>query len=60
MKFKDGIKERNIIIKCGADKFLPFALTFGLYIILFGTISPGGGFQGGVCVASGSPGTAHT
>jgi multicomponent Na+:H+ antiporter subunit B len=54
MKFKDGIKEQNVIIKCGADKFLPFALTFGIYIILFGTVSPGGGFQGGVCVASGA------
>ena len=52
MKFKDGIKEKNIIIKCGADKFLPFAVTFGLYVILFGTVSPGGGFQGGVIVAS--------
>ena len=52
MRFKDGIEEQNIIIKCGADKFLPFALTFGLYIIMFGTISPGGGFQGGVIVAS--------
>ena len=42
MKFKDGIKEKNIIIKCGADRFLPFAVTFGLYVILFGTVSPGG------------------
>ncbi len=53
MRFKDGIKEKNIIVKCGADTYLPFALTFGIYIILFGTISPGGGFQGGVIVASG-------
>ncbi len=52
MKFKDGIKEKNVIIRCGADKFLPFAITFGIYIILFGTVSPGGGFQGGVIVAS--------
>ncbi len=52
MKFKDGITEQNVIIKCGADKFLPFALVFGLYIIMFGTVSPGGGFQGGVIVAS--------
>ena len=51
MKFKDGITEKNIIIKCGADRMLPFAIVFGLYIILFGTISPGGGFQGGVIVA---------
>ena len=52
MRFKDGIQEKNVIIKCGADKFLPFALTFGIYVILFGTVSPGGGFQGGVIVAS--------
>ena len=52
MKFKNGITEKNIIVKCGADLFLPFALVLGFYVILFGTISPGGGFQGGVCVAS--------
>ncbi len=52
MKFKDGIEERQIIVKCGVDRILPFALLFGVYIILFGTISPGGGFQGGVMVAS--------
>ena len=52
MKFKEGIKEKNIIVKCGADSFLPFALVFGLCVILLGTISPGGGFQGGVIVAS--------
>ncbi len=52
MKYKNGITERHVIVKCAADKFLPFALTFGLYIILFGTVSPGGGFQGGVIVAS--------
>ena len=27
MKFREGIKEKNVIIRCGADKFLPFALT---------------------------------
>ena len=52
MKFKSGIKEQNIIVKCGADKLLPFFLLFGLYVILFGTVSPGGGFQGGVLVSS--------
>lgn len=51
MKFKDGITGKDVIVKCGADKFLPFAIVFGLYVILFGTISPGGGFQGGVIVA---------
>ena len=52
MKFKAGITEKNVIVKCGADKFLPFAIVFGLYVILFGTVSPGGGFQGGVIVAA--------
>lgn len=52
MHFKEGIHERNIIVRCGADRILPFALTFGLYIIIYGTVSPGGGFQGGVTVAS--------
>ena len=52
MKFKNGIQEKNVIVKCGADKILPFSLVFGIYIILFGTISPGGGFQGGVITAS--------
>lgn len=52
MKFKNGITEKNVIVKCGADMMLPFAVVFGIYIILFGTVSPGGGFQGGVMVAS--------
>ncbi len=52
MKYKNGITQKNVVVKCGADKFLPVALIFGLYIILFGTVSPGGGFQGGVIVAS--------
>lgn len=52
MKFKSGISEKNVIMKCGADMMLPFAVVFGSYIILFGTVSPGGGFQGGVMVAA--------
>jgi multicomponent Na+:H+ antiporter subunit B len=50
MKFKDGIKEKNIIIKCGSDVFLPFSLIFALYVIL--TAPVGGGFQGGVLGAA--------
>ena len=52
MKFKAGIKETNVVVKAGADTFLPFAIVFGFYIIFFGTVSPGGGFQGGVLVSS--------
>ncbi|MBQ4506265.1 MAG: hypothetical protein II971_03340 [Firmicutes bacterium] len=52
MKLKEGIKEKNTVVKCGADLILPFAIVFGLCVIIFGTVSPGGGFQGGVLVAS--------
>lgn len=30
---------------------LPFLLLFGMYIIAFGHLSPGGGFQGGMILA---------
>ena len=53
MNFKKGLKEREVIVKCAADRILPFSLVFGIYVILFGTVSPGGGFQGGVIAASG-------
>ncbi len=52
MHFKEGIREKSIIFRCAANKLLPFALTLGFYIIIYGTTSPGGGFQGGVTVAS--------
>ena len=52
MKMKDGIKVKNVVVKCGADAMLPFAIIFGMSVIFFGTVSPGGGFQGGVCVAA--------
>jgi multicomponent Na+:H+ antiporter subunit B len=34
-------------------KLSPYVLLFGLYLITFGHLSPGGGFQGGVVLASG-------
>ena len=43
---------KNIIIKCGSDFLLPITLVLGFYIILHGHLTPGGGFQGGVIVAS--------
>ena len=46
------MKTRHVIVKCGADLYLPCAIVFELAVILFGTVSPGGGFQGGVIVAS--------
>ena len=49
---KHKMKTRSIIVRCGSGQLLPFAIVFGLAVVLFGTISPGGGFQGGVFVAS--------
>ena len=38
MKFKRNIQGKEVIVRCAADKFLPFALVFGIYVILFGTV----------------------
>lgn len=43
---------KNVITKCGADFLTPFVLVYMFYVILHGHLSPGGGFQGGVIVAS--------
>jgi multicomponent Na+:H+ antiporter subunit B len=34
-------------------KLVPYILLFGLYLISYGHLSPGGGFQGGVVLATG-------
>ena len=52
MNMKKNIEVKNVIVKTAADVFLPLALVLGFYVILHGNISPGGGFQGGVIVAS--------
>lgn len=36
-----------------ARKLAPFILLFGCYVVTYGHLSPGGGFQGGVALASG-------
>ena len=41
------------IVDLASRKLAPFVLLFGLYLIAYGHISPGGGFQGGVVIASG-------
>ena len=41
-------KKREVIIPCGVNIILPIALVFGIYLIIHGHLSPGGGFQGGV------------
>ncbi len=42
----------DIVVRYGANLFLPLACTFGGYVVLHGDSSPGGGFQGGVLIAS--------
>ncbi|MDV3428188.1 MAG: cation:proton antiporter [Bacillota bacterium] len=48
---KKNIKVKDSIIKSCANITLPMALVLGIYIILHGHLSPGGGFQGGVIIA---------
>jgi multicomponent Na+:H+ antiporter subunit B len=41
------------IVVTGAKFLFPLILVFGVYIFVHGHLSPGGGFQGGVVIASG-------
>jgi multicomponent Na+:H+ antiporter subunit B len=47
--------DAGFILRAGADLFFPLLLVVGLYIILHGHLTPGGGFQGGPVLAR--PGT---
>ncbi len=42
----------SVIVRDAVTILLPFLMVFGFYIILFGHISPGGGFTGGVMLAA--------
>lgn len=44
---------RTGLLRSVTGKLGPVVLLFGLYLMAFGHLSPGGGFQGGVVVASG-------
>ena len=52
MASKKRIKRSNLLLKAAADFFTPLALVLGLSVVLHGHLTPGGGFQGGVLVAS--------
>lgn len=41
------------IVRTVSNQLIVFILIFGLYIIMHGHITPGGGFQGGAVIASG-------
>ena len=42
----------STIVRVGCRRLVPFVQIFGLYVIMHGHSSPGGGFQGGVILAS--------
>ena len=43
---------QQVILRVVTKILIPFILLFGFYVIMHGEISPGGGFQGGVILAS--------
>lgn len=47
------MRSRTDIVEVVARKLAPFMFLFGFYLVTFGDTSPGGGFQGGVVIASG-------
>ena len=44
--------KESIIVDLVSRKLVPFVLLFGLYLIAYGHLSPGGGFQGGAVLSS--------
>ena len=54
--FKDKLNifsYENTLLNIGVDTLFPIIILFGIYVIIHGHLSPGGGFQGGVIIASG-------
>ena len=43
----------NFMLKTASKILFPIIMLFGIYVIIYGHLSPGGGFQGGVIIASG-------
>lgn len=46
-------RESSRILQTGVRVLLPLILMFGVYIFINGHLTPGGGFQGGVVIATG-------
>lgn len=45
--------ESNFILQTASKLLFPVIILFGVYVMVYGHLSPGGGFQGGVIIASG-------
>ena len=52
-KTNSSKRESSAILKTGTKVLVPLILMFGIYIFMNGHLTPGGGFQGGVIIASG-------
>jgi len=46
------IRDKGTILSSSASLFFPLLITLGLYIVMHGHLTPGGGFQGGVILAA--------
>ena len=45
--------EGNFMLKSASKLLFPIITLYGMYVMIYGHLSPGGGFQGGVIIASG-------
>lgn len=44
-------EEMTVVVRTITRFLLPFTVVFGLYLVAYGHLSPGGGFQGGIVLA---------
>ncbi len=49
---RDQIPQRDMIVETAIRLMVPFIQLYGLYVIVHGHYSPGGGFQGGVVLGA--------
>ncbi|MDD4457744.1 MAG: MnhB domain-containing protein, partial [Syntrophotalea acetylenica] len=49
---RDRLAGEDLIVRTAVRLLVPFIQLFGLYVIVHGHYSPGGGFQGGVILGS--------
>jgi multicomponent Na+:H+ antiporter subunit B len=48
---RDDPPPAGLVLRAGVDLLFPFLLLLGIYIVLHGHLTPGGGFQGGAVLA---------
>jgi multicomponent Na+:H+ antiporter subunit B len=46
-------RHNSLIVNIACRVIVPFIFLYGIYVIMFGHYSPGGGFQGGTILAAG-------